>query len=136
MKNLDWNHGAIRKLILCASLFSISGIITLIWAAQTYDKPLINEADIAMSKYIHESGTGSKFDMSKHIDKNDFYYYAFELNMDNIGYREVGSDKPFYLIDGKDEIPPEFTTFYAVDTGGKPCESKSKNVKRILLKRK
>jgi len=126
----------LRRIFICAVIFLISGIGTYSWAVYEDDKPLINEADIAMAGFIGQLVDIPPLYFSKSINKNDFYYYTVYMKYPAVDYitdKEIGN---YRIVKQYNEKLPGWEPIFAVDPAGHPCDPLSDKVQRILLKRK
>jgi len=126
----------LRRIFICMVIFLMSGIGTYIWAINVDDKPLINEADIAMAKHVSKLDYISPLYFSESINKNDFYYYTTYikyLDVDYITDEKIGN---YCIVKQCNEKLPGWEPIFAVDSAGHPCDPLSEKVRRILLKRK
>jgi len=126
----------LRRIFICMVIFFMSGVGTYIGSIHVDDKPLINEADIAMAGYIGKLDDISPLYFSESINKNNFYYYTTYikyLDVDYITDEKIGN---YCIVKQYNEKLPGWEPIFAVDPAGHPCDPLSDKVQRILLKRK
>jgi 4-amino-4-deoxy-L-arabinose transferase-like glycosyltransferase len=85
MRGLDFSDKSTgRKAVALLVIFILSSLFLIGGAAITKNKPLVNEADLALAGFLRNVDLGTSGDrvhiqFEQSINKNDFYYYLFEL---------------------------------------------------------
>ena len=146
--NMDFTDDDLKSRIVIATIiFALSAIGVLVYGIVITDKPLINEADVAISEYIREKDIfhdgDPPIEFSQSINKNDYYYYYLLLckgkgihGLDVAVPMRVNLERNLVIVDKIEDAPPSYMSLYAVDAAGKPFELWTNEVKRALLTRR